>query len=700
MNRGLRPILIALITYVSLIPEGQTFAQTSYPMVSRIEPTAVRRGSTVELSFIGEGGNGSGLDFSGAFALLCKGPGLSGKVSGSVPPLTQGTAKRTPTPVGKMGLVVAPDAPLGPHEVRIATPNGVSSVGLVVVIDDPVVVEADDHADDQSKGAQSLVLPCAVSGSIGKAEDVDWYAFEAKAGQKLTFSVWANRLENKIHDLQAHFDPILALHDSTGRELATDDNHDFADPLLIHEITRDGKYYLQVRDTTYGGNPNWTYVLQATNGPVATSLFPLAVKPGTKTLLHAKGPNIDPAEEIVLDVSKDVRSGPQLVALPTRKGQTLATHVVVTSHPIVLETTDTPSEAEKAQTLTIPSAVCGRLGEANDTDAFRFEAKKGQIFTLEIVARRAGASTDPVLQVLDAKGAELAEADDTPGLGKDCLLEWTAPSDGSFRLVASDLHLRGGDDFGYVLLARQAHPDFSLRSDPDKVNVGPGGRVPLFVHLTRQGGFDGPVTLDLGALPPGVTASPLTIGPKMSDGVVVVSASADAKPAASLLRLTGKASTSAGPVARDAIPGEEIYLPGGGRGVYPVDTLALGVTEPPDIRVEATPKTISLKPGGTAAIDVKVTRKAGFEQGVNLAIVLEHLGGIHANPLPPGVTFLEAGSKTLLGPKETQGKIMLQAAPTAAAIDNVPICVMGHVSINFVVKTAFASEPILIQVAP
>ncbi|MFO0952750.1 MAG: hypothetical protein U0835_16700 [Isosphaeraceae bacterium] len=51
-------------------------------------------------------------------------------------------------------------------------------------MNDPVVTEKDDQADDQATGAQALTLPCVVSGSVGKTEDVDWYAFEAKAGQR------------------------------------------------------------------------------------------------------------------------------------------------------------------------------------------------------------------------------------------------------------------------------------------------------------------------------------------------------------------------------------------------------------------------------------------------------------------------------------------------------------------------------------
>ncbi len=116
-----------------------------------------------------------------------------------------------------------------------------------------------------------MTLPSVVSGRIGKAEDVDWYAFELAKGQRVGFEVWGNRLENKIHDLQTHLDPILSLHDSTGRELAAADNNHFADPVLTFQATEAGTYYLQVRDTTYAGNPAWGYALLAATGPITTS---------------------------------------------------------------------------------------------------------------------------------------------------------------------------------------------------------------------------------------------------------------------------------------------------------------------------------------------------------------------------------------------------------------------------------------------
>src|SRR5262249_7718993 len=112
------------------------------------------------------------------------------------------------------------------------------------------------------------------------------------------------------------------------------------------------------------------------------------------------------------------------------------------------------------------------------------------------------------------------------------------------------------------------------------------------------------------------------------------------------------------------------------------------------------PSEVVLAPGESRPIDVTVTRHPRYQQPVNLAVVLQHLGGVHANPLPPGVTLKEAGSKTLLGLNETKGRIILQAAPAAPACEKVPIAILGHVSINFVVKTAYASAPILVTVRP
>ena len=59
----------------------------------------------------------------------------------------------------------------------------------------------------------------------------------------------------------------------------------------------------------------------------------------------------------------------------------------------------------------------------------------------------------------------------------------------------------------------------------------------------------------------------------------------------------------------------------------------------------------------------------------------------------PGVTLVENTSKTLLG-NGSQGHIILRAAADAPAADRVPISVLAHVSINFVVKVSYSSPVI------
>jgi hypothetical protein len=673
---------------------ARTSGQTSYPMVLRVDPVAVTRGHTVEVAVEGQ------ENFNGAWALLCEGPGLRGeilKVERAEPARAKraGARRRRTTSQVKAKLTVASDAPLGPRELRVATPQGASTVGLVVVLDDPVVPEADDQANDRPATAQKLAFPSAVSGRIGKVEDVDWYAFDAEKGQRITFEVWGNRLENKIHDLQAHFDPLISVHDGSGRELATADNTRLADPLLTFLAPDRGTYYVQVRDTTYAGNPSWCYALHAVSGEVATSIFPMAVRAGATAQLELRGPGCEAGKLMSVAIAQQTEPGTRLFSLPGGSAR-FPVPLLVTSLPVAPEISDAAALPEAGKRVSLPSALCGRLGQRGDCDGYRFEARKGTIYTFEVVARRAGSECDPVLRLLDAKGATVTEVDDSSELGKDARIEWKAAADADYTIQISDLHDRGGDAFGYVILAQAAQPDFTLTCDPDKINVGPGGRVPVFVKVARRQGFGGPVTLAWDHLPAGVSASPLVIPPELSEGVIVLSAAPAAAHAAALVALRGTGTP--GPIVRDATPEQEIYLPGGGRGRFPVETLAVTVTDPPDVMVEAAPAEISLVPGESASLDVTVRRNAAYTKPVNLAIQLQHLGGIHADPLPPGVTVNESGSKTLLGPKDTTGKIVLQASSNAPVCEKVPIAVMGHVSINFVVKTAYASAPVLVSV--
>src|SRR5581483_4497656 len=135
---------------------------------------------------------------------------------------------------------------------------------------------------------------------------------------------------------------------------------------------------------------------------------------------------------------------------------------------------------------------------------------------------------------------------------------------------------------------------------------------------------------------------------------------------------------------RTATPVEEIYFPGGGRGRFDVDTAAVAVTGPSDLlEVKASPTRVVLKPGQEVKIDVTVKRRADYDKTVTLDVLLRHLGQVHGNPLPPGVTMVDGKSKTLLG-TGSAGSIVLKAAADAPECTDVPVCVQAFVPVNFV----------------
>jgi Bacterial pre-peptidase C-terminal domain len=661
-------------------------------MITYATPVAVQRGKTTEVTVDGQ------MNFFGVYKVLFDGAGVTAEVVGD-PPAKTPPEKRPQVKSVKLKVTVAADADPGVREFRLASLLGISSVGQLLVTEDPVIVESGDN--NTIAKAPVVPVPCVVSGRVEVAEDVDFYKFHAEAGQTLTFTVCCARLQDKIHDLQKHCDPILTLHDADGRELAANDDFFFADPLLGYKFTKAGDYFIQVRDAKYDGDPRWAYALLVTDRPFVTHLFPAAANPGqsveAEAVLAGGGKArvtlTAPAEPGVHEVRPD-SGGTKLnpVAL------------VVSPLPQVVEKepNDTPEQATR---ITVPCGVSGRIGVRRDLDHFVFAATKGKAVRFEVKARRFGtplqSSLDSVLEILTPKGDVLASNDDL--VGKDAGLVFTPPADGDYVVCVRDLNSKGGDTAVYYLEADWARPDFTVRCDPDKAMIGPGSATAWYVHVVRANGFDGPVRVEVKGLPRGVTASPLTIPPTMTQGVVVLTAADDAAVDAALIEVVGTG-TVKGPDGKDetlvrpATPNEEIYFPGGGRGKFDVTTHAVAVTEASDIlEVKVSAKEIVLKPGEEASIEVEVRRRPDYDKAVSLDVLLQHLGSVFGNPLPPGVTVVEGKSKTLLG-TGSKGTIVLKAAPNAAPIEGVPVSVLCHVSINFVVKVSYSSPPILLSV--
>lgn len=690
----MRPFAAVMLVASSV---AAAFGQTSFPMITHTVPVAVQRGTTTEVVVEGK------MNFAGAYKVLISGTGVNAEVVPPPEPKTPpdpNAPKPTVTSV-KLKVTVSATAAIGVREFRIGTAQGVSSLGQLIITADPVVVEG--KAINEPEKAQVVPVPSVVCGRIEAAENRDYYKFPAKAGEMLTFEVFCARIQDKIHDLQKHADPLVRVFDMAGRELAASDDSYFADPLLSYKIPADGEYLIEIRDAVYDGDPRWVYALAITNKPYATHAFPLAVNPGQPATLSPVGSAQLTAPKITF--TPPTEPGIHTVSLPVSENETNPVPVVVTRLPLVSET-EPNNEIATATRLPIPGGANGQIQEPRDLDYFVFTAKKGQPIKFDVYARRFGTElrsrVDATMDLMQVKDGRIIASNDDVN-GKDPQLVFTATQDGDYILRVRDLNNQGGEGYAYFLEADFDRADFAIKCDPSKAMIGPGSRTAWYVQIIRRPAFKGPVKVTVEGLPAGVTVNPLTIPESMTVGCLVVSADKNAKVDCSAVRVLGTAEIAGDDgkvvaVTHEATPVEEIYMPGGGRGRFDVGMQTVSVTEPSDLlEIVVGQNKVALKPGEEVKIPVTVKRRADFDKGVSLDMYLRHLNQKHADPFPPGVTLNEKASKTLLGTKN-EGHVVIKAAADAAECTDVPVCVQGFVSINFVVKVGYASEPIWITV--
>ena len=257
-------------TLLALLPQF-ALAQTGYPMVMSLKPTALQVGSAAEIEFH------TRYSLFGAYQVLISGEGVSGEVLH--PDKEEG---KTPDLLSMKVRFTADAAALtGVRDVKIATPQGISTVGQLVIVQDPVVYEtAKNNTRDE---ATELPIPVTACGVIESNEDVDFFKFSVEAGAELNFHVRCGRLQDRIHDLQKHADPMLTIRNAMGGTVAASDNFFFGDPFLSVKFDRAGEYFLEIRDVRYQGNKYWEYSVEVTNRPFVSNIYPMGIPIGQET---------------------------------------------------------------------------------------------------------------------------------------------------------------------------------------------------------------------------------------------------------------------------------------------------------------------------------------------------------------------------------------------------------------------------------
>lgn len=693
MFRTLYFLMLCLITKVG-------FAQTSYPMLMKLEPVAVQLGQSSEHELE------SRYSMFGFYQVLITGSGVTGEV---ITPMELDKNGKEPSLTKiKVRFTATSDAAEGVRDFRIIGPTGSSTLGQVVITRNPVIQESSKN--DTLETATEVSVPATICGAVEKAEDVDVFKFHLDEPKTLTFLTHGMRLQDKIHDLQTHVDPIVTIRNASGSTIAAADNVYAADPYLSHTFTAAGDYYLEVRDVRYQGNRYWQYAIEVSDQPYIRTVQPLAVTRGETNSLKLVGDHLGDSTTVDWAVPAELEPGIQEVQIPLPAGRSNPTLVYVTDVPVAGEQLLSDSTPATVQEISIPGGIAGQIEAKSDIDSFRFTAKKGERLTFEVLARRLNSEIDPILWITNADGRSLTENDDLRLWGKrtyqDSMIEyWSVPADGEYTINIRDVHLRGGESSTYFLKATKAEPEFELVLDSDKTQLSPGTCGAIFVRTVRKNGFSGEVALHVENLAEGITAHTGRILADGTDGCIILEAVADAKPFAQNIRVFGTATI---PSEDAETPAEmkvyaqsmqETYMPGGGRNHWPVEMHTVTVGQPADlIQLTLDQTELKLKPGDSAKIGVTIQRAEGFDKNVTLDMLFQHLSSKFANTLPKGVTIDGKQSKTLLTGKESAGHITLKVAKDATPVDKQLCSVMANISLNFVMKATYSSQPLLISI--
>jgi hypothetical protein len=695
----------AAVAAALLVPlAGDVPAAVGFRQLTNTHPVAVQRGTTAEVQVR------SVLTLDDTYAVLFARGGIH---------MSYAEDKPIPSPLGNRGASGVPfrfqvqvpdDQPPGVYEFRVATRQAVSSVGQLLVTDFPVVVEDLKQPNGTPQTAQSVDWPVAICGLCEQFEDVDCYRLQGEAGQELTIEIYAQRVTDRLHSMVVRgpriylMDPILTLIGPNGQVVAQNDNFFGGDSFMHVRLPLSGAYTLEVRDARYAGNDRYSYCVEISDRPYVRAPFPLVIQQGQSTDVELVGYNLGESPRLTLRAD-DYAAGFSRVRFDTPRGPTNLAPLGTSPLPQVLETE--PNDApQAAQRIELPVGINGRLQAPDDVDYYALQAERGRTYRFEVQSHRHALPTDSVLELYDAQGKLLAEADDlATQRTKDSLLVWTAPADGTYYLAIRDLHGRGGPEFLYHLQAEEQQPDFELFGEYYYAFLAPGTRMIWFARIERQGGFRGPVAIEVENLPQGVTYTPVTIPEGMDHCAIILSADASAPIDAALVRVLGRATIDDGAggtreIVRYGQVTCEQQSSGGGQARWPIETQIVGVTAPLDLKsVTATPEEITLRPGEKAEIAVRIERSEEFTDPVTLAMAFDYFTQTFGAQLPPGVT-MAAGSTTRLVGKQLEGKIVLAADDKALPVERLPIAVMARVSISFSITTNYASNPVYLTVLP
>lgn len=650
-----------------------THAQLPVPQLKSIFPVGAKLGTTTDIEL-----GGSNLDET--TRLYFSDPGISAQ---SLP--------EEKSNIKRFRVVVDGGVRVGDYDVRSIGKLGISNPRTFVVSDSDQTTEREPN--NQNTDATRVALNVTVNGRISPAEDVDWFVFPAKQGQRVLIECRAWRIDSRL-------DGFMWLYNSQNKQLAVSQDEDIRnekrDPMIDFDVPADGDYFLKLTDFTYNGSDEYFYRLSITTLPYIDFILPSAAKPGSDSAISLFGRNLSgektglvvngrPLEKLVQQITvpenPDVLTSLRvhdLIRPPASrldgteirvKSDTGGSNdkLLLFSRSLEVAEQEPNDQTNQAQRLSIPCSVTGQFSPAKDLDYYVFNAKKDEKISIEVLAERIGSPADPDMEILKADGQVIANPqDDGDNIGqirftsnsRDLIHRFTAPADGDYTLRLEHLfrQAQGGPQYVYRLeLRRDPTPDFRLICQPaDEIKIDShvvyqGGRQRLDILVWRLYGHDEPISVEAFNLPVGVTAEPIVIGRGVKWGTLVVTAKADATIGESELQIVGTSEVRKEKLIRKARGGvivwDTVNTPAISRMIR---SIMLAVREGAPFALTAFPAQLTVQKGDAITLTVSVKRR----EDMSNAIQLNGAG----YQLPPGMEI----PLTNVGADQTEATLVLK----------------------------------------
>ncbi len=636
--------LAILLCFVAL-PILHAQGQKTY--IGYIYPTGGAQGSSVIVEF-------GGQKIADAKSVLVSGNGIKAEILPPLPPpVVEGAKgkkgkknqnkkkKKIITDEDNMQIAdrlrvrftIEKGAELGLRDIKVVGARGTISNRLFFEVSQfPNSVEKEPNGT-LAEATPIVTLPTVINGQVERGGR-DWYRFSAKKGQTIVAAVKAQELVPFLADaVPGWFQPVLAMFDAKGREVAFSDDYKLKpDPTIVYKVEEDGYYYLEIKDCIFRGREDFVYRISLGEIPHVSAHFPLGAKAGEPFSLYLMGVNLKQKKRNVTAPKTVGRRDISLKGLEDLS--TNKFNIEISDDEEIVHFEDAGDTRAKAVTLKRGQVYNERITHDYDEDWIRLNLKEGENLKFDLLARRLGSPLDAELRLYDSRGKEIAKSDDVEdereGLvthHADSQLIYKVKDSGTYFLRITDVQNKFGENFCYRLRYYDSSEDFALNITPSAISIPSGGTAHFTVFPVRMNGFKRPIMLSAKDLPKGYKLSEVNITGKATKSVKMsITAPAGAPTGPVKFTLQGKATLSNGEEAvRIAQPAEPMMQAFFITHLLPIDEFRVDATEAASFRIELDipekdEDTLQLKGRDSISIPVRIIRKEGFTDEIELSV--------------------------------------------------------------------------------